>query len=559
MRPSSVLAWGTLPLAVLGRGLTMNSTYNNPIIPGWNSDPSCTYVADKYDAFFCVTSTFLAFPGLPVYASKNLMNWKLASNAFSRPSQVPWIASSPAQADGIFAATIRYRKGVFYVITVYLGTTTDVLKGLIFTTENPYDDKAWSEPVVFDSKRIDPDIFWDDDGQPYVALSSGDIAKLDIQKGALGPLIRAWPGTGGVWPEGPHIYKKDGYYYMLLAEGGTELGHMVTIARSRNITGPYEGYKNNPILTNRNTTEYFQTIGHADLFQDKLGQWWGVALATRGGKDWVNYPMGRETVLYPVTWEKDQWPVLEPVRGKMSGWPLPPSNGSLPGNHSFINDPDVVDFLPGSSLPGHFVHWRFPKAGSVTVSPPSHPNTLRLTPSKSNLTSSSAINVTDGITLVMRRQTDTLFDFNVDVSFSPTVQDEEAGITIFLTQEQHIDLGIVLLPTNSSSASGGSKLTSHLRLRTTADAKDSSVAPLTRSRPISEEWLGKPIRLNIQAFNETHYSFSAASSADVTTIHSFGIAPATIFSGGAGKFTGRKSFHHALMRRYLIFVAWLLK
>lgn len=157
------------------------------------------------------------------------------------------------------------------------------------------------------------------------------------------------------------MYRKDDYYYIVLAEGGTSFDHMVTIARSKELLGPYEAYENNPIQTNANTTQYFQSVGHADFFQDFSGNWWGIALSIRQGPpgNTDSYPMGRETVLYPVTWPENGWPQAEPVRGNMRG-PLPAQSRDVPGNGPWVEDGDDYGF-EGASLPLHFMHFRFPR------------------------------------------------------------------------------------------------------------------------------------------------------------------------------------------------------
>ena len=270
----------------------LNSTFYNPILPGWNSDPTCTQVNGT---FFCATSTFNAFPGLPIYASNDLINWKLVSHAWNREEQLPGIGERTLdQQAGMYAPTLRYHDGEFFIICTYLYNRVNGSVGTLFRTSDPFDNSAWSQPILFNAPSIDPDLFWDDDGKLYMAYAGIGLAKLNAETGGLSEGVRIWNGTGGVYPEGPHIYKKNDWYYLLIAEGGTELNHMVTIARSRNITGPYEGYENNPILSNANTTEHFQTVGHADLFQDQIGKWWGSGLATRSGPEWEIYPMGRE-------------------------------------------------------------------------------------------------------------------------------------------------------------------------------------------------------------------------------------------------------------------------
>jgi beta-xylosidase len=530
-------------LPAVALSITKNSTYTNPMLPGWHSDPSCIFVAEEHNSFFCATSSFLTFPGMPIYTSKDLVNWRLSSHVFSRSSQVPQIGNTTVQNGGLWATTIRYHDGIFYAIVSYTPESPFVVTGFIFTTTNPYNDSAWSDPLIFPLIDIDPDLFWDDDGTTYIQFSGIHQQTIDLETGALGPASIIWTGFTKYIPEGPRMYKKDGYYYLMIGEGGTELGHHEAIARSTNIWGPYEGYSGNPILTNTNTTQYFQTVGHADLFQDASGNWWGSALATRSGPAWEHYPMGRETVLFPVTWNEGEWPVLQPVRGQMSGWPLPPQTMAIPGSGPFVEDPDVIDFPPGSAIPLHFLYWRFPPEDAFAISPQGHPNTLQLRPSKSNLTSSAPLTTIEELSLIMRVQTDTLFSFSIDVvSFEPKLQEEEVGVTAFLTQTQHLDLGIVLLPKNSSGSEGEANLAPHLRFRVTnvpALKGDFSGALPTIAKPLPESWLNAPIRLQIDAVNETHYALSAVSSTEPWGNELMGIAPATILSGGDGEFTGK--------------------
>ncbi|KAH6720670.1 glycosyl hydrolase [Leptodontidium sp. MPI-SDFR-AT-0119] len=535
---------------------SMNKTYNNPILPGWNSDPSCTFVKEWDNTFFCTTSSFLAFPGVPIYASKDLANWKLASNALNRPEQLPELSTNGQQNEGIWASTIRFHKGTFYLITSYVSLTKWQPKLLLFTTTNPYDDTAWSDPVHVENPAndIDPDIFWDDDGKTYMALASGIyISEIDVVTGATTEPFKVWNGTGDRNPEGPHLYKKDGYYYLLIGEGGTETNHSVTIARSKDFRGPYEGYANNPILTAKNTENYFQTVGHADLFQDASDNWWAVALATRSGPAWEIYPMGRETVLVPAKWEEGQWPVLDPARGRMSG-PLSRTNKHIPGDAPFVDDPDIVDFPPGSTIPKYFAFWRPPKTSLFAVSPPGHANALRISPSRVNLTADNAFQPSvDGLGFVARKQTATLFDYSVDVSFNPTVLNEEAGVSVFLTQLQHIDLGIVNLPDRS-----GSSLAPMLRFRIEASGKPNTIVPETKVVPIPSSWLGGPIRLMVSATSDSEYRLSAAPASKPKDVKVVGTASAAIVSGGSGPFSGEFDLGFWMDLRLCVFVNGLL-
>ncbi|KAK8109623.1 xylosidase arabinosidase [Apiospora kogelbergensis] len=513
-----------------------NSTYYNPVLPGWHSDPSCTQVNGT---FFCATSTFIAFPGIPIYASKDLVNWKFISHAWNRETQLPGISwNTWGQQDGMYAPTLRYHDNEFYLICEYLGQSDGTI-GVVFKTADPFDDASWSDPVIFRPEKIDPDLFWDDDGKVYAATQGIILQELNLETGELSqPPISLWNGTGGVWPEGPHIYKKDGWYWLLIAEGGTATDHAITIARARNITGPYEAYENNPILTNRGTAEYFQTVGHGDLFQDPAGNWWGMCLATRSGPAFQVFPMGREASLFPVTWNEGEWPVLEPVRGNMSGWALPPASRDIPGDGAFVSDPDAYDFSAEkgpAAIPKHFLHWRVPRDGTFAATA----DGLRIVPSRNNLTGTPESN-TDGVmagrlglAFVGRRQTDTLFTFSVDVSaFAPTTPGQEAGISVFLTQLNHIDLAIVKLHDPAKEEAGATKLSFRMRAIGTVAAPEPVLVEVPKA------WLDAPIRLEIRAETPMEYTLAAMPASDPGARIVIGKASAALVSGGAGNFVG---------------------
>jgi beta-xylosidase len=233
----------TVAMLLTVPGVAQNlSTYYNPIIgvrlgsfqlkyskspltfilsQGFHPDPTCTFVRELDNTFFCTFSSFITFPGLPIYASRDLVNWKLISNAFNRLDQLPALAFLPRGAtSGIYAPTLRYREGKFYLLTTLANQAlypTNYTKwdNFIVTTSDPYESSAWSDPVHFDFPGIDPSPFWDDDGQTYLTGSfDGKTvlqAPIDLETGeVLGPLISIWNGTGLPSPEAPHVYKKDG-------------------------------------------------------------------------------------------------------------------------------------------------------------------------------------------------------------------------------------------------------------------------------------------------------------------------------------------------------------
>lgn len=282
--------------------------YHNPVIRGFYPDPSICRAGEDY---YLVTSSFEYFPGVPVFHSTDLVNWEQVGNALDRESQLPLHGQSPS--GGIFAPTIRYHDGTFYMIT----TNIEGGKNFIVTADNPAG--PWSEPLMVPSQNIDPSLFFDDDGTVYYTGTapwngSGPgiyQAEIDLKTGELLTDYRLiWEGTGGRYPEGPHLYKLDGWYYLMISEGGTESGHTVTIARSKDPYGPFEACPHNPILTNREQPwdNPVQNSGHADLVKDPDGRWWMVHLAVRNVNQ--HHHLGRETFLLPLDWDSEGWPVI---------------------------------------------------------------------------------------------------------------------------------------------------------------------------------------------------------------------------------------------------------
>lgn len=282
--------------------------YKNPIIAGFNPDPSICRVGED---FYLVTSTFEFFPGVPIYHSKNLVNWELINYCLTSDTQLP--LENAEMSGGIYAPTIRYKDGVFFM------TTTNVSNGGNFIVHTKDIYGKWSEPAYVDQGGIDPSLFWDDDGTCYfVSNGLDENNKVSIYLCTLDPFTGKKHtetklisyGCGGRYPEAPHIYKLNGYYYLMLAEGGTEYGHMETMQRSKNIYGPYEACPHNPILSHRDTPGPIQATGHADIVEDQNGNWWLVCLAIRPIKNMQLHHIGRESFLAPLTWDKDGWPVV---------------------------------------------------------------------------------------------------------------------------------------------------------------------------------------------------------------------------------------------------------
>lgn len=278
--------------------------YRNPVIRGFYPDPS---ICEANGKFYLVCSSFQYFPGVPLFESDDLVNYRQIGYVLTRKSQV--MLEGINSSGGVFAPTIRYNDGRFYMVT-----TNDT------THENFYvytDDihGEWSDPVKVDQGGIDPSLLFDGDRVYFISNGtdahgvSGIVqCEIDIATGRkLTESRTIWSGSGGRYLESPHMYKIGGSYYLMAAEGGTEYGHMVTYARSDDPWGPFTGYEHNPVLTNRNKAPFIiQGIGHGDLIQDKYGDWYILTLGFRQTGIWEPYHnLGREVFLTPVSFGED--------------------------------------------------------------------------------------------------------------------------------------------------------------------------------------------------------------------------------------------------------------
>ncbi|GAA1739339.1 glycoside hydrolase family 43 protein [Luedemannella helvata] len=290
--------------------------FTNPVIAGMFPDPSVCRVGDDY---YLACSSFEYFPGVPIFHSRDLVHWAQIGNVLDRPGQLAIPPGTPSSG-GVYAPTLRHHDGRFWLIT------TNCSPGggnLVVTTEDPAG--PWSEPVrLAGLDGIDPDIAWDEQGNCWCTVAGITQARIDPASGeVLSPQRRVWSGTPGAQaPEAPHLYRIGEYWYLMIAEGGTERGHAVLIARGPAPDGPFEPCPANPILTHRGSHQPIQNTGHADLVEGPDGSWWLMFLGVRpGGGTPGWHVLGRETFLAPVTWV-DGWPVVGAVELTMAapGW-----------------------------------------------------------------------------------------------------------------------------------------------------------------------------------------------------------------------------------------------
>ncbi|KAA9089595.1 glycoside hydrolase family 43 protein [Microbacterium radiodurans] len=300
------------------------TTLYNPLLNGFHPDPSVVRVGDTW---YLATSTFEYLPGIPIHRSTDFETWELIGHVATRPGQLG-VENVPT-AGGAWAPTIRHRDGVFHlVITDAMG------RGMLHFTAT---DAAgpWSDGELIRSAGgsasidgIDPDIAWDEDGTVYITFSGLILGgprmgehlgiqqvRVDLQNHvALEEPRSLWSGSTGAFPEAPHLYSRDGRWYLMIAEGGTERGHGISIARGDGPEGPFEKAPHNPLVSARSTVRPVQNTGHGDLVVGPAGDWLCVLLGVRPRSMTRAFSaLGRESFVTPVRWRGDGWPEIDPV------------------------------------------------------------------------------------------------------------------------------------------------------------------------------------------------------------------------------------------------------
>ncbi|NDV57805.1 glycoside hydrolase family 43 protein [Bacteroides sp. 519] len=393
-------------------------TYKNPVIPGFYPDPSVCRVNDDY---YLVTSTFEYFPGVPVFHSKDMVNWKQIGHCLTRESQLKLHNIAPS--GGIYAPTIRYNNGTFYMVTTNVND-----KGNFYVhTKDPAGE--WSEPIWVKQGGIDPTLFFDNGKCYFLSIPDGiQLCEIDVATGKqLSNSKVIWRGTGGRYPEAPHLYKKDGWYYLLIAEGGTEYGHKVTIARSRELYGPYESNPANPILTHINEHTQgnaIQGVGHADLIEGHDGSWWSVFLGFRP-QSYLHHLLGRETFLAPVRWDTNAWPVIN-GNGAVT---LDMNVSHLLPQHPWPAEP-IRDEFNSSKLNLKWNYLRNPNYSNYSITN----GALRLKGDVVTLDDNASP------TFLGRRQQHINFTASTPVDIKNISEGDEAGITVYMNSTGHYDM-----------------------------------------------------------------------------------------------------------------------
>jgi len=444
-------------LILCSQGHSDSPRFVNPILAGGYPDPSICRVDSDY---YLVNSTFEYFPGLPLHHSKDLVNWELVGYGLHRPDQViSDVNLVDVQSDGgIHAPTLRCHKGVFYIITTNVysppkkSEPTEFVN-FIITADNIAG--PWSQPHVIEgAPGIDPDLFFDDDGSvwyvgthtPEIPNFNGEgeiwLQQLDLGKWALvGERHYLWRGAliGAIWAEGPHLYKRDGRYYLMVAEGGTSFDHAVTIAVGDAITGPYVGNPRNPILTSRHLSydNWVHSTGHADLLELSDGRWYMVALGVRGDES-RGSNMGRETHLVPIVWErepypwktKSEWPVAAPFTGKVERYNALPMK-EFPQHRKLV-------FSDNFDSPTLGLQWNFRRLPIQDIF------SLIERPGYFRLYSNPATPQDRGrASLIGFRQTESDFIYQAKIQFAPADNNVNAGLSVFQKDNNYLSYTIV--------------------------------------------------------------------------------------------------------------------
>ncbi|QLH81876.1 glycoside hydrolase family 43 protein [Halosimplex pelagicum] len=397
----------------------------NPVLPGFHPDPSVCRVDD---AFYLTTSSFEYVPGLPIYRSENLVDWEPIGHALTRESQLD--TRDARASGGIFAPTLREHEGTFYLTS----TNTNGGGHFVVTADDPAGE--WSDPVSVDAPGIDPDLFFEGDTAYFTYFTTDtdrgiEQAEIDLETGELGDRYTVWTGHEDPHAEAPHVYERDGSYYLVAAEGGTHTGHSVMVGRGDDPTGPFEPHPENPILTHRD--DFYRDVhaaGHADFVTDADGNWWLVCLGIRprgGFPGW--HHLGRETFLAPVSWA-DGWPVVagEEIPTEIDG-------AALPGDTAPANaDPSPVEHTDTDFSGGRSHEWLYRRT----------PDRDRYAFTDDGLVLRGGPETLDepGTTLLCRRQTNFDCRIRADLAFDPD-PGEEAGLALVMDEQHHYEVGVV--------------------------------------------------------------------------------------------------------------------
>ncbi|KHF39364.1 glycoside hydrolase family 43 protein [Halalkalibacter okhensis] len=413
------------------------TTIKNPVLPGYHPDPCIIRVEDDY---YMAVSTFEWFPGVQIHHSKDLVNWRLLSYPLTRKSQLDMIGN--INSGGVWAPALSYSDGLFYLIFTDVKSRMGAFKdthNYLVTAEHI--EGPWSEPIYLNSSGFDPSLFHEEDGTKWLVNMIWDFRKgknsfagialqeysVEQQK-LIGPVRNIFKGTELKVTEAPHLYKRNGYYYLITAEGGTWYTHAVTVARSKSLFGPYEVDPTNPVLTsNQEQLEQLQKAGHGSLVETQDGQWYMAHLCARPVVD-KKCILGRETAIQKCYWTEDDWIRVE-------GGPYPQMEVKAPElpPHPFEQESNEDDFSDKTLKK----YW----------------NSLRRTftedwisltdkPGYLTLRGGESMQSTHHQSLVARRLESFSAEIETEVTFTPVNFQQMAGLIVYYDTDDYVYLRV---------------------------------------------------------------------------------------------------------------------
>ncbi|HEX9934304.1 MAG TPA: glycoside hydrolase family 43 protein [bacterium] len=512
----------------------------NPILAGFYPDPSLCRVGGD---FYLVNSTFAYFPGIPIFHSRDLVSWRQIGSVMDRPEQLD--LNGLGVSEGLFAPAIRYNRGVFYVTCTLVGGKGNFVV-ISKKPEGPWSDPVWLPQV----NGIDPSLFFDEDGA-YLLYNSIAPDDKPLYDGHRTIRMRSFNAerlrvadeeyilvNGGtdinrkpVWIEGPHLFKKDDFYFLIAAEGGTGDQHSEVVFRSADILGPYIPYEKNPILTQRHLNPRRRhpvtSTGHADFVQIESGTWWAVFLGCRPYRPFEegHYNTGRETFLAPVEW-RDGWPVVDlehdvlqyrypfPVQPVHLMHPMQPE-GEIPLGGNFT----VRDGFQTDTLNPGWMFLRTPREPWFNLNREKGCLCIRLGPETCAGNGNPRF--------IGRRQQHANGYAAASMHFSPEAADEKAGLLVFQNERhfyylcQSLESGTAVVQLYQSPVGGPS------------DAPMESLA----SRPLPEKHRGAPLRLKIEGRGK-EVAFFYACGSDKWTLLKDNVDARFLSTKTAGGFVG---------------------
>ena len=393
--------------------------YCNPVLKGFRPDPSVIRVGQDY---YLVNSSFQYFPAIPIYHSKDLVNWKQIGFGIERDDFLD--LKSVDDSRGVWAPDISYKNGWYYIFFPFVIGHGDNLISEIWVIKSPYPEGPYSEPISLGYKGIDPSHFVDSNGSSYLVYNPGvRIAKLNESlDGIIEEERILWSGTGRSHPEGPHVFKRGDYYYTLLSEGGTFYDHCITVARSKKLFGHYQPCPYNPILIQKDEKSEFQRPGHGKPVITQDSDWWILYLGSRLNEGRFS-TLGRETFLDPIKWTKDNWPIINEGKGpsKKNYYP------DLKVNETF--EPLFDDFNDEKLR----FNWITPRHSKSYDIKNSH---LIINLDINDLDTKSAANA------ILRREISHFYEAKAKLKYTPKNSNEEAGICCYYGIDDYISIGL---------------------------------------------------------------------------------------------------------------------